>query len=60
MACSEVKVIDNLSGCDRNSIGIEFEPGLKAGKVTKYSLEIYLSRGLIHMVQRICKLLLKK
>ena len=36
--------------CDGKYLGIEFEEGPKAGKVTNYSLEACLSRGLIEIV----------
>ena len=36
--------------CDGKYLGIEFEEGPKAGKVTNYSLEACLSRGLIQIV----------
>ena len=36
--------------CDGKYFGIEFEEGPKAGKVTNYSLEACLSRGLIEIV----------
>ncbi len=36
--------------CDGKYLGIEFEEGPKAGKVTNYSLETCLSKGLIQIV----------
>ena len=36
--------------CDGKYLGIEFEEGLKAGKITNYSLEACLSKGLIQIV----------
>ena len=36
--------------CDGKYLGIEFEEGPKAGRVTNYSLEACLSRGLIEIV----------
>ena len=36
--------------CDGKYLGIEFEEGLKAGKITNYSLEACLSKGLIQSV----------
>lgn len=36
--------------CDGKYMGIEFEEGPKAGKITNYSLEACLSRGLIQIV----------
>ena len=36
--------------CDGKYLGIEFESGPKAGKVTNYSLEACLSKGLIQIV----------
>ena len=36
--------------CDGKYLGIEFDEGPKAGKVTSYSLETCLSKGLIHIV----------
>ena len=39
--------------CDGKYLGIEFESGPKAGKVTNYSLEACLSKGLIQIVQEV-------
>ena len=36
--------------CDGKYLGIEFEEGPKAGKITNYSLEACLSKGLIQIV----------
>ena len=36
--------------CDGKYLGIEFEGGSKAGKVTKYSLETCISKGLLQIV----------
>ena len=36
--------------CDGKYLGIEFDEGPKAGKVTNYSLEACLSKGLIQIV----------
>ena len=50
------KVYHKTDGCgvvrtyDGKYLGIEFEKGQKAGKVTNYSLEVCLSKGLIQII----------